>query len=70
MYTKGELQFITRSDTENIEGDYDSRAYERVASPYVKLPHSCDSWVIGGEPQIRALLDDLHTALLSIEEST
>lgn len=36
--------------------------YEKVV-PVAFLPHSCDSWVIGGPPEIRALISDLSEAL-------
>ena len=33
----------------------------------VQLPHSCDSWVIGGVEEIRALISDLEELLGRLE---
>lgn len=49
---------------EHEEPPYDNRARVRAAGPFVAyLPHSCDSWIIGGVPQILALIADLENAL-------
>lgn len=33
----------------------------------VYLPHSCDSWVIGGPEEIKTLIADLQTVLESLK---
>lgn len=41
----------------------DDDSYAPLAEGGVYLPHSCDSWVIGGPEEIRALIADLQAAL-------
>ena len=36
---------------------------DRVTGPVVVLPHSCEEWVIGGEPAVRDLVRDLQQIL-------
>ena len=46
---------------------YDSaRGDAPSPSPSVALPHSCDSWVIGGREQVQQLIADLQALLPSL----
>lgn len=75
MYTKGELEVVTAADLEENfgppdpdEGPYlvpDDRDTPQLP-PAVRLPHSCEYWVIGGVAEIDALLDDLLAARLRL----
>lgn len=47
---------------------YDSRASKTVIHPAVYLPHSCDSWVIGGAKEIRNLIEELQLFLVKLQE--
>lgn len=70
MYLKGELSAVTpRCAGADEHGDcddyshahyiYDSTESKRTDLPVAFLPHSCDSWVIGGKKEIQDLIDDL-----------
>lgn len=71
-YQRGDAKLITRAvlDTEwgwepgddppkvsDSRGDY-------LDPPVVRLPHSCDAWVIGGPDEVAQMIADL-TALLA-----
>jgi hypothetical protein len=52
----------------------DSRSFEPGSGVYKELgpgtaylPHSCNEWVIGGPDHIRALIEDLQSALAQLE---
>ena len=53
MYKKGSLEFGKTMDS--------ARDYEDVTGAY--LPHSCDTWVIGGRKEIEDLIVDLTNLL-------
>lgn len=55
MYQKGMVEWTKAMDTSE-EGDY--KNIEGAV-----LPHSCDSWVIGGKDRIRMLIEDLQEFL-------
>ncbi len=80
MYKTGDLTIISKPcpsyDMEDgfcSDHDYgehtvaDSRRREIALGPAVYLPHSCDSWVIGGPEQIRTMIDDLQKVLIKLE---
>ncbi len=48
---------------------YDVRRDKGYNVPVVYLPHSCDSWVIGGVDQIRAMIKDLQKMLTVLEKT-
>lgn len=43
----------------------DAHPFKKRTAPAVYLDHSCGDWVIGGEAEIRALIEDLQAALKS-----
>lgn len=45
----------------------DSRQSYKHWTDAAYLPHSCDEWVIGGPVEIRAMIEDLQTALKELE---
>lgn len=57
MYKKGTIEIgnVTDSTTEN----YDD-------GNWMYLPHSCDSWVIGGVPEALELIADLQKAIVTL----
>lgn len=54
-------------DPDHVHSVYDSSLPEsdprRTLNSGVYLPHSCGDWVIGGEAEILAMIDDLTNAL-------
>ena len=82
-YRKGELRIVTPPcDTADEDGycDYEGVHFHSVydsavsgpdskrTAPTVFLPHSCSEWVIGGEDEITALIEDLQSALADIRK--
>lgn len=76
MYRTGDLQvtvppcaeMLADPDGECFSDEHahvirDARGSDENPTGTVSLPHSCDSWVIGGSEQVKDLIDDL-TALL------
>lgn len=76
MYQKGDLQATVPScaemladpDGECYSDDHahairDARGRDDNPTGTAFLPHSCDSWVIGGPAQIKDLIDDLSVLL-------
>ena len=77
MYHKGEVEVVPSTaniskeeeDTLYQQGicpiSYDARQLPGEALPPVVavLPHSCDSWVIGGPNEVKHLIADLMLAL-------
>ena len=58
-------------DDEHVHSVYDSAVpdshpQKKRFSPAVYLPHSCGDWVIGGEDEIRALIQDLNAVLIEV----
>lgn len=78
-YKAGDLTIVTANtirkefelDADEDPAEYagmDSRAdYKRWPFPFVRLPHSCDAWVIGGPEEMRAMIVDLQAALALME---
>lgn len=63
-YRVGMVRFDTVHDGEREGCEYeDDDGCPRV----VALPHSCDSWRIGGPDEVRALIADLIDALNQME---
>ena len=71
MYQKGDVEVFDGEDYYDDEErsdlnfePYDRRKVEgiKLALPFVRLPHSCDSWVIGSIEQIDAMIEDLQAA--------
>ena len=62
MYKAGDLLVVGGPECQTRP--YDSREDHAPMVPagHVILPHSCDDWVIGGEPEARALIADLWAA--------
>lgn len=66
MYRTGDLEivwerpFTYEGDDDAQEPIYDARPGVGYSPPYpvVKLPHSCEGWVIGGIPQLRQFIAD------------
>ena len=56
-YRKGYAR-IDKIYGDSAEDDYSGK--ERIAAI---LPHSCDSWVIGGPNEVRQMIDDLQAIL-------
>lgn len=54
MYEKGDVKVGRKADTR-------TENYDHVDGVY--LPHSCDSWVIGGKQQVLDMIEDLQEAL-------
>lgn len=54
-YEKGDLKFGEKIIDSRTDG------YEHVDGFY--LPHSCEEWFIGGEDEVRVLVEDLQEAL-------
>lgn len=75
MYETGLIQVATVVDEDScpdyvdtVPTDYRQSGSEwRLGDRIYSLPHSCDSWVIGTEAHVRALIQDL-TKLLDREE--
>lgn len=81
-YKPGDAQLITIGDHEadfgpidGTEGEdwflpSDSRAENtRVKGfPYVELPHSCDSWIIGTAADVRLMIAELQALLARMEQ--
>lgn len=76
MYQKGELKVVVPPCAEALADQdgfcfsdehahdvYDSNGLKSNPVGTVFLPHSCDSWVIGGKKEIQDLVDDLLAAL-------
>jgi hypothetical protein len=57
MYEKGMAR---------IEKDY----WGGSDSDLIELPHSCDSWVIGGVKEVRTLIADLEELIAKLEEKS
>lgn len=59
-YRRGDVRI---EDPAGYGGEYsDARSDVRHERPIAVLPHSCDSWVIGGVEEIDALIEDLASA--------
>lgn len=81
MYKKGDL-FVTTKPCESFEPDinycddhesvehrvYDCKDDREFGVDVAYLPHSCDHWVIGGEVEIKDMIEDLQIALQTIKE--
>ena len=65
MYKTGDLKIVDEVDEEFGPSIYDARddSYE-VKKGDIYLPHSCDSWVIGGPEQAKTLIADLQAYLI------
>lgn len=74
MYRKGELKYscpapVAMKDSQEPyfqcpHDEEDHRVFQSSLGPSVFLPHSCNEWVIGGEAEVRALIEDLQEALI------
>lgn len=71
MYQKGDVEVFDGTDYYDEEEisdpnfePYDRRKIDglKLSLPFVRLPHSCDSWVIGSFEQIDMMIDDLKAA--------
>lgn len=78
MYKQGDLKvttaICTSYDAEYGECDedhdhtvYDSKTCKTRKHPCAFLPHSCDSWVIGGADEIKLLIKDLLVIINILE---
>lgn len=76
-YKSGDAQLVTRKSLEDdgyvyepeSDADYlqnDSRG-KQIMPPFVKLPHSCDAWVIGGPDAVRLMIAELMALLAEME---
>lgn len=77
-YKQGDLHLVDGGPCDQIQADgfcthepehesiMDARG-DADLTRGVYLPHSCDSWVIGGPKQIRLLIADLQAALELLE---
>jgi hypothetical protein len=71
-YKKGELAVVVHGEGTTLPGTEDETSESRCPSDARQgyktlrhgayLPHSCDSWVIGGPEEIEALISDLKLA--------
>jgi hypothetical protein len=78
-YHAGDLTLVTQAmlvedwdptpDELPLKGT-DSRDGDSVPTPFVRLPHSCDHWVIGGATEVRMMIADLEAALVALKVST
>jgi len=71
MYQKGDVEVFDGEDYYDDEDranpdfePYDRRKIEgiKLVLPFVRLPHSCDSWVIGSIEQVDEMIEDLQAA--------
>ena len=71
MYRKGDVEIFDGKDyydeEDLAEPDfymYDAREIKdiKLALPHVRLPHSCDAWIVGGIEQIDQMMSDLQEA--------
>lgn len=72
-YKTGDLELVTAATLDELYGApdldedphevYDNRGSGVTYPPVVRLPHSCDSWVIGGPEQVAAMIRDLQEML-------
>ncbi len=78
MYEPGLLKIVTMPcenadandychDSDHLHTVVDSRTdYESCGPGTAYLPHSCGEWVIGGRPEVEALIHDLQEMLASL----
>ena len=83
MYKTGDLQVLDPECPSTDEDGYcdetwspknshnhmvvDSRVDYKHWRNAVYLPHSCDEWVIGGEEEVKAMIQDLQETLRKLE---
>ena len=78
MYRKGDIEadkwwgYDSRWGCEDDEQDAEGN---ELPHPYdgqkvISLPHSCDSWIIGGEKEARQLIADLEEAIKKLTPTT
>ena len=83
MYRPGDAQLVTaetykderwqddeRLDLGEVDQGYSYRILgedARVPLPYVRLPHSCDKWIIGRAAEVRQMIADLTALLAEME---
>lgn len=60
-YRKGDLEIDVPDYDARDDNGYDS-SYKFNDVKVAMLPHSCDSWIIGREEEIDALIEDLKEA--------
>ena len=67
MYKKGDIE------VGELRWAYDNRYDEDAPAkhpyedkPVIKLPHSCDEWIIGGELEARVMINDLEAAITKL----
>lgn len=75
MYRKGDVEIFDGKyyyDEEDL-ADPDFKMYDareirdiKLTLPHVRLPHSCDSWIIGSIEQVDAMIEDLQAARVEL----
>lgn len=70
MYTKGDLRIVTppcKSADEYGDCYLEGHVHSLLSNdtfpqvlPYAYLPHSCDEWIIGGQAEVKLLIEDLQ----------
>ena len=68
MYHKGDLELETKF---NLCDSREEHGYDEgfLKHPFVCLPHSCSSWIIGGPAHARQLVADLEEAIRQMEKN-
>lgn len=67
MYHKGDIVFDKVDYDAREENGYED-TYKYSNEKIVALPHSCNEWVIGGEDEVKILIEDLQNILLELKK--
>jgi hypothetical protein len=63
MYNKGDATTGDFWSDSKWYDESDEEVHPYEGKQVIRLPHSCDSWVIGGEKEARQMIADLEEAI-------
>ena len=66
MYNKGDIEIGGLGWYVDNRYDGDADKYPYINDDVIRLPHSCDWWIIGGELEARVMINDLEAAIAKL----
>jgi hypothetical protein len=69
-YRKGDLRVVTQEECGDGSMPIDNNGGDSnhvEGFPYAALPHSCGEWIVGTAKNVRWMIEDLKSALASME---